>query len=157
MSAVKCTDAPITQGYAARLIKNTWITEGKIASEAFDLRGGDPPELYVSHVLAPGNTESERFKVGLKNIRARMPTARGNLALLLIEEALSDVNDDEALICFLERGVPHCGLFFLTADSLKIVEVKSTLCFLAKKRVRKIAKDQLGPCTALLGTSEISD
>ncbi|WP_321919789.1 hypothetical protein [Paraburkholderia tropica] len=64
---------------------------------------------------------------------------KGSIALLEIEEALAEVNDEiEPIIGFVEKGLPHCGLVYLTPRQEKIQEAKATLCFLAKNRLSSV-------------------
>lgn len=60
------------------------------------------------------------------------------IALLGIEECLEEVNDEsQDLIEFKDQDLPHCGLYYLTENLVKIQEVKTTLGFLAQSNFKK--------------------
>lgn len=132
----------ITSGNASRYLKPKWILGGNsISTEAFDLREGDPPETYVSHFLVASRDLSEVFISAHTLISQRIQKChRGSIAILEIEEALHEVNDEPVpFIGFVEKDLPHCGLIYLTPDQEKIQEAKATLCILAKNRMSSVA------------------
>lgn len=137
MSNGNLVEKNIIQGDASRYIKPRWLISGKLSTEAFDLREGDPPETYVSHFILTEGSWSEKLKSAHSIISARISKCNaGSIAIIDIEEALDVVNDEaEPFIIFIEKGLPHCGLIYITPDQQKIQEVKATLCFLAGKRM----------------------
>ena len=135
-----CKD--IKAGNAARYIKPRWIDQinGVLSTEAFDLRDVDPPETYVSHFIAEGNSSLEIFHSAYSLISQRMQKCdKGSIAILDIREALMEVNDEvEPFIAFVEKGLSHCGLKYVTSKQEKIQEAKATLCFIAKKNMKAV-------------------
>ncbi|MBO0142242.1 hypothetical protein JZX87_13830 [Agrobacterium sp. Ap1] len=128
----------ISSGTASRYIKPAWLGEaGDIQPIAFDLRDCAPPETYVSFFLTQGNDEEEHFEVAFALIRRRIRIKSGAVILMDIAECLEEVNDeDQPIISFRDQKLPHCGLFYHTPDLTKITEAKTTLCFLARERIR---------------------
>ena len=125
----------INKGNASRYIRPAWFKGGKLSTEAFDLREGPPPESYVSHFMVAG-IGIECFTSAYNIISAKIKCEQGSIAMLDIFEALAEVNDeDEPFIKFIEKGLPHCGLIYVTTSQSNIQEVKATLCFLAKKKL----------------------
>jgi len=128
-----CTD--IKAGKASRFIKPAWIDAGRITTQAFDLREGNPPEPYVSHFLVSG-VGAEIFVNAHKLISKARTCNNGSIAIIDIAEALSEINEkDEKLIKFFDQKLPHCGLVYLTSSQEEILETKATLCLLAQLNV----------------------
>ncbi len=127
----------ITSGSASRFIKPGWIKDGRITTEAFDLREGNPPETYVSFFLVNCGSADEQMRSAFSILSKKITKhSKWSISIIEIEDALSEINDEEMpFICFKEKGVPHCGLFYLTNTQEKILEIKATLCLLAKKRL----------------------
>ncbi len=137
MTEMDITCAEITDGDASRYIKPAWVESGVLSTAAFDLRDGEPPEIYVSHFLAEGLTPFEKFSDAYSSISARIKKCnRGGIALLDIAEVLDAINDDSnALVAFREAGLPHCGLYYLSEMPQDRLEVKAVLCLIASKRL----------------------
>lgn len=139
----------LTSGYLARRLKPSWLSKKGnniiISTAAFDLRDGVPPELFVSFYLT-GNCNPIDFSYALELIKKgyRDSNVSGAICILNIEEALREVNDEQdPIIEFYELiDSPHCGLFFTEEKQELIQEAKTTLCFLARKRIRAI-KDNI--------------
>lgn len=148
MTSGKLACKNINNGNASRYIKPRWLVSGKLSTQAFDLREGPPPETYVSHFMAEGEVETELFKSAYREISQRINICDiGNIAFLDISETLSEVNDDaEPFIEFIEKGLPHCGLIYITTNQQQIQEAKATLCLLAQKKLipAKAIADQIG-------------
>lgn len=127
----------IKDGNASRYIKPRWFKNGVLSTEAFDLREGPPPELYVSHFMATGEAENEVFKSAYDLISQRISTCYlGLITFLDVNEALIEVNDEaEPFIEFVDKKLPHCGLIYKTSKQEKIQEAKATLCVLAGKKI----------------------
>lgn len=50
----------ITQGHAGRYLKPSWVSDGEVSINAFDLRlNRQPPEEYTSFFEAPGDSDKE--------------------------------------------------------------------------------------------------
>jgi hypothetical protein len=146
MSGVAVACKKIGVGYASRYIKPRWILNSGISTEAFNLRDGPPPEKYVSHFMADGESNSEIFRHAYQIISKKIDRCIvGGIAILDVLEALEEVNDeDELLIEFIEQGLPHCGLSFLSKNQQSIQEAKATLCVLAQSKLmmsRQIAAE----------------
>lgn len=125
----------INSGNASRYIRPAWFKNGTLSTVAFDLRVGPPPEGYVSHYMTTG-IGIECFSSAHKIISKKMGAQTGSIALLDVSEVLAEVNDEaEPLIKFIEQGLPHCGLIYVTASQRQIQEAKATLCFLAQKNL----------------------
>lgn len=125
----------INSGNASRYIRPAWFKNGTLSTIAFDLRMGPPPEGYVSHFMTTG-IGIECFSSAYKLISKKMAAQVGSIALLDVSEVLTEINDEsEPLIKFVEQGLPHCGLIYVTASQSKIQEAKATLCILAKKNM----------------------
>ncbi len=127
----------MTAGSASRFIKPRWIINGCITTEAFDLRDGNPPETYVSFFLVERGSADKELRSGYKMLSEIIPECtKWSISIIEIEEALSEINDEDTpFICFKEKGIPHCGLIYLTNAQEKILEIKATLCVLAQKKV----------------------
>ncbi|WP_155637678.1 hypothetical protein [Burkholderia cepacia] len=141
----------ITSGNASRYLKPKWILDGNsISTEAFDLREGPPPETYVSHFLVASGSEDYVFTSAHEVISKKIANChKGGIAILEIEEALEEVNDgDTPFIEFVDKGLPHCGLVYLTPDQEKIQEAKATLSFLAKNRMSWVKVILQSPTTS---------
>jgi hypothetical protein len=147
MSSGELTCKSIDNGNASRYIKPRWLDTGTLSTEAFDLREGTPPETYVSHFLAEGQSLDEIFKSAYAAISTRIAKCnKGSIAILDITEALIEVNDEaEPFIKFVEKNLPHCGLVYITPNQQQIQEAKATLCLLAGKNLAsaQIFQDQL--------------
>ena len=134
----------LSDGCVARYIKPSHIVNGIINAAAFDLRDGPPPESYVSFFKVEGESVHSKFLCGYKIVGSRF---RGGLksssaiALLEVKECLEQVNDEEQdLIEFKDQDLPHCGLYYLTNNLVKIQEIKTTLGFLAQDNLESISK-----------------
>lgn len=130
------------KGCVSRLIKPSNINGNIVKATAFDLREVTPPETYVSFFkVGEGNKES-KYILGYKSIVSAFKNSLSNnaaIALISIEECLENINDeDEALIEFKEKMLPHCGLYYLTSNLSKINEIKTTLAYLANINVMKV-------------------
>ena len=136
----------ISNGNASRFIKPRWFNDGQILTAAFDLRSeGVSPETYVSHIMTEGECLDDQFLSAYENILKRMKNCRqgGSIAILKVSEALIEVNDEsEPFIEFIEKGLPHCGLRYLTDNQQQIQEAKATLCCLARKQHREVTSIQ---------------
>lgn len=126
----------INEGNASRYIKPRWVSNGILSTIAFDLRMGTPPESYVSHFMAAG-VGSECFMSAYEIISAKMEKChQGSIALLNVSEALDEVNDEPVpFIKFVEKGLPHCGLVYVTNNLAQIQEAKATLSLLAQRNM----------------------
>lgn len=135
-------DASMKTGSASRYIKPSWLEQGFLSSEAFDLRDGSPPETYVSHFLVHDSEKSSAFVLAHSIISKKLKNClSGSIAIIEIAEALEEVNDNRELmpfIDFVEKNLPHCGLVYLTTDQENIQEAKATLCVLAEKRISSV-------------------
>lgn len=132
MNSDELTCKKIDTGNASRYIKPRWVEDGKLSTEAFDLRDGSPPEPYVSHFLVDGSSIAEFFESARTIISTKITIPKnGWISIIDIVEALSEVNDDEHLIEFIEKNLPHCGLVYTTKNQENIQEAKATLCFIA--------------------------
>lgn len=147
MSGDKLACKSINNGNASRYIKPRWLQLGILSTEAFDLREGTPPETFVSHFIADGHSLGEIFISAYANISTRITNCdKGSIAILDICEALKEVNDEEVpFIDFVEKGLPHCGLVYITPNQQQIQEVKATLCLLARRKLTstQIIKDDI--------------
>lgn len=145
----------ITTGKASRYIKPRWLVSGNLSTEAFDLREGSPPETYVSHFMVSGNDDTELFKSAYNIISTKITKCHvGAIAILDVPETLAEINDDEEpFIDFIEQGLPHCGLIYVTKSQEDIQEAKATLCFLAQRKIRS-AKDIADTLTVIKELSE---
>ena len=141
----------LTSGYLARRLKPSWLSKNGnniiISTAAFDLRDGDPPELFVSFYLT-GNCNPIDFSYAFELIKKgyRDSNVSGAICILNIEEALREVNDEQdPIIVFYELiASPHYGLLFTKNKEEKqelIQEAKTTLCFLARKRIQAIKEN----------------
>lgn len=129
----------IVDGNASRLIKNKWFVREILSTEAFDLRDREPPETYVSHILANGNSLDDQFQHSLNELKKRMARVNGFIAIICIDTALREINDEESqIIEYRDQKLPHCGLHYMTDNQQYIQEAKATLCVLASERVRKV-------------------
>jgi hypothetical protein len=143
MSELQKTTEKISSGEASRFLKKRWILpNNQISTEAFDLRLGPPPEDHISHFLVAGEGNENLFRAAYAIISEKIPScANGGIALLDISATLTEVNDDEQLISFIEAGFrPHCGLIYTTNEQSKILEAKTTLSFLAARRKTLISR-----------------
>jgi hypothetical protein len=138
MTRSKLALIKITSGKASRYIKPRWLVSDNISTEAFDLREGTPPETYVSHFMVEGKDDTDLFKSAYNIISTKITKCHvGTIALLDVPETLALVNDEEEpFIDFIEQGLPHCGLIYVTRSQEDIQEAKATLCFLARKKMR---------------------
>lgn len=63
----------------------------------------------------------------------------GAVTILDVAKALADINDEgQDIIRFVKKGLPHCGLVYLSKSLTKIQEAKTTLSFLASERFRLV-------------------
>lgn len=140
MSELQINRSKISSGETSRYLKKRWLLpNGKISTEAFDLRKGPPPEDHVSHFMVIGDGDAKLFLAAYFIISKKITDCQkgiGGIALIDVSEALGEVNDDdEQLISFIEAGKrPHCGLIYTTSEQSKILEAKSTLSILAAER-----------------------
>ena len=139
MTIVQVKNKNISEGRAARYVKPRWRDGKTLSTQAFDLREGDPPETYVSHYLVD-NKGNESFKLAYNLISRRLKRCTtGSIAIIDIEEALNEINEEELdFIKFIDADLPHCGLVFVTNDEQKVLEAKTTLCFLAEQMLMYI-------------------
>ncbi len=129
---VPVVSEPILNGIASRLAKSRWLMNDSVSSEAFDLRDGTPPETYVSFFMCQVTHLSQIEAKAVSEIGTRISIRKGNRIMLIdVAEALDEVNHEAEIISFLPKGLPHCGLFYLTDDAESIVEAKATLSLLA--------------------------
>lgn len=145
MSKSLVTTSNVEEGTVSRYIKPSFIEDGKILNEAFDLRDRKPPEKYVSFYLVSKNIESDTFIQAMSFLHI-VPKQNGAMILLDVQEVLEEVNDeDDELITFKEKGLPHCGLIYLSNNLTKIQEIKTTLSYLATnnfKYIKQIEKHE---------------
>jgi hypothetical protein len=136
MSSGRLISGMISSGNASRYIRPTWFNNGFLSTEAFDLRVGPPPESYVSHFMTKG-IGIECFASAYEIISGKIKKChQGSIAVLNVSEALAEVNDDvDPFIKFVDKGLPHCGLIYVTKDQVQIQEAKATLRFLAQKNI----------------------
>lgn len=131
-------------GKLTRYVKPSLLSELSILASAFDLRDGEPPEIYVSFFKVAATSKQAMLTEGFQIIATRMRSGlrkNGAILLLDIEECLQEVNDeDEDLIAFRPAGLPHCGLYYLTDDLSKRQEIKTTLAFLATDNYLRISQ-----------------
>ncbi|MBS1169990.1 MAG: hypothetical protein H6R01_908 [Burkholderiaceae bacterium] len=153
MSGNNLRSVQINNGNASRYIKPKWINCGNLSTAAFDLRVGPPPESYVSHFMTEG-VGIQRFTFAYEIISKKIEKCHvGSIALLDVSEALAEVNDGDApFIKFEEKGLPHCGLIYLTEDQAQIQEAKATLSIIAQRNMMPAADI----ATAFSGTKRIS-
>ncbi len=131
----------ITNGSASRFIKEDWLNSNcDIDATAFDLRDITPPETYVSFFIVTGSDKESKFNAAHKKLPKKLLSEGGAIVILEIRECLEEINDElDDLICFQKEKRSHCGLYYLTEELSKIVEIKNTLCFLAKENFLKVA------------------
>jgi len=131
MSQSLVSSSNIYKGTISRYIKPSFIENKKILNETFDLRERKPPEEYVSFYLVNKGVENGIFMQAISFLRIK-PNPNGAIALLDIQEVLEEINDeDDDIITFVEKKLPHCGLVYLSNNLTKIQEVKTTLSYLA--------------------------
>lgn len=132
----------ITEGTTSRYLKLSWLKpNGEVLPTAFDLRDKTPPETYVSFFMTCHGDSLTQARSALAIVKKRMPNIKENgaIALLNIAICLEQINDEPLpLVSFHERGLPHCGLVYLTEDITKTLEAKTTLSFLAQENLYKI-------------------
>lgn len=130
----------MTAGSASRFIKPSWIKDGRITTEAFDLREGNPPETYVSFFLLEPAPPSEQLRAAYEILSITISKySKWSISIIEIEEALREINDgDTPFICFKEKRAPHCGLVYLTDAREIILEIKATLCVLAQRNINSV-------------------
>lgn len=143
MNAVSSSEVEIITGNTARYIKQKWVNAlGSVDPTAFDLRA-NPPELYVSFYMS-AEIESMKFFVTSFNgisSKFRNPIDSGAMARFDIKQCLEEVNDEEpAVIGFVEKNLPHCGMIYLVSDLTRILEAKATLAFLAKSNLMNVSE-----------------
>ena len=138
------TSISMHSGNVSRYIKPSFIKDGKILNEAFDLRDRTPPEKFVSFYKIEKNEISLMFTSALVFIKMTI-SPNGLITILDIEEVLEFINDeDKDIIAFSEQSLPHCGLEYLTNNLTKILEAKTTLSYLAQQKysfIKDIEKD----------------
>lgn len=139
MNIVQAGNKCLASGNAARYIKPSWREGKTLLTQTFDLREGPPPERYVSHYLVDGEG-SKIFNTAYNLISRRLKKCnKGSIAIIDIAEALIEINDEAFdLIKFVDADLPHCGLVFVTTDEQKILEAKTTLCYLAEQMLSHI-------------------
>lgn len=139
MSQNLAITSKIDTGTISRYIKPSFMENGKILNEAFDLREWTPPEKFVSFYKVEENDEDKNFILAIDYLSIT-PKKNGAIILLDIEESLEEVNDEvEDIIAFTEQDLPHCGLIYIDEKNLtKIQEAKTTLSYLASDRFRYI-------------------
>lgn len=139
----------IVDGVASRYIKPSCYKKNdpfqgadEIDVSAFDLRDRQPPELFVSFHLTAGVNDEARLVDAHAIISKKISNIRnGAIALLDVAECLEEVNDEPLeLIAFRERNHPHCGLFYLSENLVKIQEAKTTMCYLARRRMSRVSE-----------------
>lgn len=136
MSSGKLSFGSINDGNASRYIRPRWFSKGVLSTEAFDLRVGPPPESYVSHFMVAG-IGIECFTSAYEIISGKITKCQqGSIAVLNISEVLEEVNDDvDPFIKFVDKGLPHCGLIYVTKNQANIQEAKATLRVLAQRNI----------------------
>lgn len=124
-----------------------------ISSGALELR---EKEDYVSLFWSPKNDDLSRILHTLNELKARGRdtfSARSGMMKIDATEAKEDINDVEELIDFKvtdtdPKDCVHFGLFFLVSDSLKLLEIRSSIIelseFFALKKSSKSTRDILG-------------
>ena len=142
MSQSLVTTLSVDKGTVSRYVKPSCIEDGKILNEAFDLRDRKPPEKYVSFYLLSTDNQREQFSQAFSLLRmASKPN--GGITLLDVEEVLEEINDEEDdIIAFFQKELPHCGLVYLSNNITKIQEAKTTLSYLATNRFEYIKNIQ---------------
>lgn len=134
----------LTEGNASRFLRKKWITdEPRITPAAFDLRERTPPESYVSFFIVDGVSDEDRKLSAINVIGARLDLNQqdGAITILEISECLDKINgEDINLISFRDEALPHCGLYYLSKDAAAILEAKTILCLIAKKKLYKLQK-----------------
>lgn len=133
----------MNKGYVSRFLKPSLIdADNSINAAAFDLRDRSPPEVYVSFYEVTGESVNVRFVSGYNSINQKFDVSnKNNAAIVLLDifECLEEINDEEKdLITFKPQNLPHCGLFYLTTNLVKIQEIKTTLSFLASQNLKRI-------------------
>ncbi len=142
MSQSLVTASNIDEGIVSRYVKPSFMEDGKILNEAFDLRDKKPPEQYVSFYLASESSDKENYTQALSFLRMS-PKPSGAITLLDVQEVLEEINDEEDdIITFLEKDLPHCGLVYLSNNITKIQEAKTTLSYLATNKFEYIKNIQ---------------
>jgi len=129
------------EGILSRYMKPSFVNnEYFIDTVGFDLRERTPPERYVSFYKVEKENDEENYISAISCLKIT-PKNNGAIILLDVAESLIEVNDeDEDIIHFIEAGLPHCGMSYLTNDLTKIQEAKTTLSFLALNK-RKYIRD----------------
>lgn len=123
-----------------------------ISASALELR---EEEEYVSLFWSPGADDLARIIDTLNELKARGRdrfSARSGMMKIDAVQAMADINDVEHLIDFKAtdphpKGCVHFGLFFLVTDSLKLLEVRSSIIelsdFFALKKLDNASRDIL--------------
>ncbi len=138
MSKYLINSNKISEGIASRYIKPSCIETDSILNESFDLRDGDPPEIFVSFFKIDSDEDENMFITANSCITINKKP-HGAITLLDIKITLEEVNDEgDDIVCFKEQKLPHCGLIYLVKDLTKIQEAKTTLSFLATKKFCRI-------------------
>ncbi|MFS2324982.1 hypothetical protein U2P60_06115 [Brucella sp. H1_1004] len=136
----------IFSGTTSRLIKKTWVDQNcGVLAIAFDLRDRTPPEVYVSFSMTTGSSDDEHVQCACNDLSKKFSgKLKGFIALLDVEECLSDINDEpQDIISFRDQSHPHCGLYYMTEDLQKIQEAKTTLAFLATERLSRVPEEEI--------------
>ena len=96
----------------------------------------------LSFYEVTGESVNVRFVSGYNSINQKFDVSnKNNAAIVLLDifECLEEINDEEKdLITFKPQNLPHCGLFYLTTNLVKIQEIKTTLSFLASQNLKRI-------------------
>jgi hypothetical protein len=134
MTGTALVPKSLQAGTVSRLAKKRWVdSRHNVSAEAFDLRDRTPPETYVSFFMCEGSTNEEWQHSAVRCLEERKMGKRNGLMFLLdVEEAIEEVNDGSAIIEFVPKGLPHCGLVYQAQDQALIQEAKAVLCLLAK-------------------------
>lgn len=136
----------LLEGYLARRIKPSWLIGTgnffQITTEAFDLREGEPAEVYVSFFQVNGIQD---FLQAKQVISIRLPDFNGAISIFDVKDTLNEINDsNEDIIKFAKiDNNGHCGLFFITDNQTLIQEAKATLSLLAKKHIMAVKQTTL--------------
>lgn len=131
----------ITQGHAGRYLKPSWVSDGEVSINAFDLRlNRQSPEEYISFFEASGDSDKERFTCAYQNVKKLMsikPSAY--ISIIPIDTVLLFVNQNGNIVWFTDEKLPHLGLHYSkNASFQEILEAKNLLAWLAGKNLKEI-------------------
>lgn len=131
----------ITQGHAGRYLKPSWVSNGDVSINAFDLRlNRQPPEEYISFFEIQGDCDRKRLSNAYLNAKKIMSIkSSGFIAIFSINEVLLLINQNRNIVWFTDEKLPHLGLHYSKkASPQEILEAKNFLSWLARKKLNKV-------------------